>query len=184
VSAGDPLADSKPFAITNLIEGEHTVRAKHACGVDTRVRIQIARGEDKQAALRLWVADTEVLLKDGSKKVGMLTEKNAQGDIVLKESSKKSERLLNPDIAKITPLSMEQIRKIMEKVRPLDMREKEPPAGGGPIPADTPSPAGHGGNATVEPGAVGGEDDEARPAKALAPAEKRPTKIQGVVGEE
>lgn len=178
--AADPLGDSKPLLVTNLLAGDHILRAKHVCGVDTRLRVTLLPGETKTVALRLWIADTEVVLKDGSKRVGMLTEKNAQGDIVIKESLKKSERLLKPDIQRITPLTLEQIRQIMEKVRPLDIKDKEPTGGTLP-PTDGGAKSGGGEPATVS-GMVGGDDEEEAPK--ARPAEKKTTKVQGMVGDE
>jgi hypothetical protein len=109
--------ESQPVIVRNLLEGEHEVRIQHPLGTSTRTRAAVVKHETKRVSLRLFVVDTELTLTDGSKRYGMLVEKNQLGDVILAESSKRLERYLKPQIAKLTPVTVDRAKELLDKLR-------------------------------------------------------------------
>lgn len=143
--------DAKPLQIPCLVEGEHDVRVQHPLGAVTHGKAQVIRDETRRISLRVWVLDTEVVMNDGTRRYGMLIEKNQFGDLVLAESSKRLERYLKPQIQKVNELTLDQSKELLEKLhlgglratsKPAPPVESEDvPAAGATKPTPAPAPA-------------------------------------------
>jgi len=125
---------SAPLRFSGLRGGTYPVLVEHPSGVSLAGKLTVKPGESVSQTVRLWVPDTRLVLNDGTVKVGMLMERNEQGDVVLAESARQLERYLKPLIANTVPLTKEETTEILKKqgllapARP-DVKADEKPEG-------------------------------------------------------
>ncbi|MBN2451490.1 MAG: PEGA domain-containing protein [Lentisphaeria bacterium] len=140
VPAHEGALVSAPLRIENLRPGSYAVAVEHPLGAGSSGKLPVKPGETVRQTIKLWVPDTRVVLTDGTVRVGMLLERNEQGDIVLAETPKNLQRYLRPQINAIVPRPPEEVREALDALRPPTPKpdgkpREKPPEGADPEPA-------------------------------------------------
>jgi hypothetical protein len=115
--AGPNALVSAPVRLDSVRAGAYAVLVEHPLGVSRGGKLTVKPGETVTQTAVLWVPDSRVVFNDGTVKVGMIIERNEQGDIVLAETPDQRQwvRYLKPQMTEITPLPKEAATEILRK---------------------------------------------------------------------
>ncbi len=116
-SAEDDLAESKPLLLKNIMAGDQRFKIEHQSGVSVSGRISILRNETVTKVIRMHLPTHRLVTVDGLVVDGVLLETNHQGDVVLEDLYKKSERYLKPKIKELRTLTDEEILAAVEAAK-------------------------------------------------------------------
>ncbi len=130
IPEGDQL-ESAPLLLNNIMVGDQRFKIEHRSGASFSGRITIARNETTTKLIKLPLPTHRLITVDNQIVDGVLLETTPQGDVVIEDLFKKSERYLRPKIKELRRLSDAEIISAVESARQAGKRGENLSAGRG-----------------------------------------------------
>ena len=106
---------SEQLVIPNIMAGNYVLKIEHPSGAYVNGNITVPKHSNCVQRAMLWVPTHKLKLLDGSVIIGMLLEKNEQGDIVMELPTRRPERYLKPQIDSLDVMDAEEAKEVVEK---------------------------------------------------------------------
>ncbi|MEA2013633.1 MAG: PEGA domain-containing protein [Verrucomicrobiota bacterium] len=119
--------ESTPLIVNNLRAGiTHLLKIEYPGQKPIIKKIKpIKENETKAIRIALWFKNTEVILKNGKKIIGMLIQKNSFGDIVIATSAQKQKRFLKTELLSVGPYIPNSTENNKEEEEENKLKEKK-----------------------------------------------------------
>ncbi|NLF93465.1 MAG: PEGA domain-containing protein [Oligosphaeraceae bacterium] len=121
VGTGEEL-ESAPLLLQNIMAGDQRFKIEHRSGVSISGRINIVRNETTSKLIKLNLPTHRLITVDEQVIDGLILETTPQGDVVIEDLHKKSERYLRPKIKELRKLSDAEILAAVEAARTAGKR--------------------------------------------------------------
>jgi hypothetical protein len=118
----DEEPESAPLLLQNIMAGEQRFKIEHRSGVAFSGRINIVRNETTEKLIKLNLPTHRLITVDEQVIDGVILETTPQGDVVIEDLYKKSERYLRPKIKELRKLSDAEILAAVEAARTVARR--------------------------------------------------------------